>query len=557
MRIQLNKAMIHLWVGTAFILVRRTCASSYTFEGPLTVNQPVPEVGEYTILSDPPTDYILKFKIKPTAFPDYDQWDAIFWAIEDETRPKEWDYGQRAPSVHMIGGKIPNQTANHFRLRFHVGMTDSPSYSEDMRVGSALALNEEHSIELRVEGSNRPTVKVNGTQLDTKTVNGPWGERSQLGDVKIYVGDPWHAKNTGSKSILSDVCFSGVADSDQCQLTETSPPTTAFEGQNFTIGRPQSEFNNDNGSFSIELDYKPVGHSIKKIEMSLRYSNCSALVDDPVVQLENVVDDFDTPKLLIDSTKISSSSLVLNEIESKGKSVGVLTFCVRAEGFDGDGADATSVSFRQDEMQLTYDLSSNDFTVTDNVIKADEVKTSESNITTKYNVTAFRCSTDFTDSGTSDVLAQNEILYICVQPVGEAVYISNFEMGFWQDDVKKYEAVSYGGVINTLSRISMNGKTKRVASRVISSFFNGDTKSFNVQGNAYLSFDSTRSRQLRSVQEPDQAREAAFRMEVGLEKKVVPGSNEDSATKEMAALSILGGLITFSIAIFIFKKMKN
>jgi len=335
----------------------------------------------------------------------------------------------------------------------------------------------------------------------------------------------------------------------------TSGPTTAFEYQNFTIGILQSSFVNDPiDGFTISLNYEPLGHSIKNLSLSLHYSNCTTPISDQVVALKDNTLVSGERTLLIDTGKFSSSDHVVNSDLDKNESVGVLGFCVRAEGFDSVTG-GTSVSFRQDEIHIFYDLSSNSFSVIDNAIIADEIETSENNITSTYEVEAFRCTDGFTRDDIVKVLAQNDIVYICVRPVNLTVHIGDFEMYFWQDDENKYEAVSYGENVNPLSQLSTKDKTKRVASRIISRFFNEDANDFVVKGNVYLSFDTSRERQLRSIQEPDQTAEATYSMKVELEKKVFQKNSEESDIYEFVGFVAIGTLV-FSIIILAYKKIK-
>merc|ERR1711957_1056567 len=270
--------------------------------------------------------------------------------------------------------------------------------------------------------------------------------------------------------------------------------------------------------------------------------------------------EFNTPSVSIDTTEFTVSSLVVNK--SQGESIGVLKFCVRAEGFDGDIAgDSVSVSFRQDDISVAYDLTNNSFTVEDNKITADEIMLSENNITASYSVDAFRCSTDYVSDGTSStILKQNDIVYVCIKPVNTSVYISDFDMVFWQDEAEKYTAVSVGVIVNPLSQLSTGGnddKTKRVASRVISKFFEDDATPFVVKGNAFLSFSSTGSRRLRSVQDSSQVEEGYFEMEVGLEKGISSTTTTGSSmTNGAAVLCVIGGILVLSFSMVVFKKMR-
>jgi len=343
-----------------------------------------------------------------------------------------------------------------------------------------------------------------------------------------------------------------------------SVPTSLFAGQNFEIGKPQSRFNYNLGNFSVPLNYTEVGHSVDFLSVTLRKAGCDKPVNDPVITMNKKFfekTEFDTPSVSIDTTEFTVSSLVVNK--SQGESIGVLKFCVRAEGFDGDIAgDNVSVSFRQDDISVAYDLTNNSFTVEDNKITADEIMLSENNITASYSVDAFRCSTDYVSDGTSStILKQNDIVYVCIKPVNTSVYISDFDMVFWQDEAEKYTAVSVGVKVNPLSQLSTggtDGKTKRVASRVISKFFEGEANPFVVKGNAFLSFSSsTDSRRLRSVQDSSQVGEGSFEMEVGLEKGVSSSTaRRSSITKGGTVLSVIGGILALSLGMVVYKKMR-
>jgi len=259
----------------------------------------------------------------------------------------------------------------------------------------------------------------------------------------------------------------------------------------------------------------------------------------------------------VDTTKFSSSILVVDR--SKNNAIGVLKFCVRTDGFlEIDGTE-TSVSFRKDKISLSFDLSSNLFSVESNTIKADDVQTSETNVTTSYNVTAFRCDEDSFDVKKTDTpIQQNELVYICLKPHSGPVFIESFSMGFYQgSSTEKFKAVGIDGYVSSFSYVSTAVKTKKVTSRVISTFFNDEGTSFDVRGNAYLAFDSTRIRQLRYLQETDNAGQATFKMNIGLENKKILNDGSESTIETHEILIAIGGLLIVSIGFIIVKKMKK
>jgi len=345
--------------------------------------------------------------------------------------------------------------------------------------------------------------------------------------------------------------------------TITTPPTTFFEGQSFTISKPESRFSNEDGVFSIPLNYSQVGKSVSFIQLSLMEKTCTNVTTENVIALNPSTSgkfergDFTAPQVNVDTTKFSSSILVVGR--SKNDAIGVLKFCVRTDGFlEIDGTE-TSVSFRKDEINLSFDLSSNSFSVESISIKADNVQTSKTNVTTSYNVTAFRCDEDSFDAKkTNTPIQQNELVYICVKPHSGPVFIESFSMGFYQgSSTEKFKAVGIDGYVSSLSYVSTAVKTKKVASRVISTFFNDEGTSFDVRGNAYLAFDSTRIRQLRYLQETDNAGQATFKMNIGLENKKILNDGSESTIETHEILIAIGGLLIVSIGFIIVKKMKK
>jgi len=347
----------------------------------------------------------------------------------------------------------------------------------------------------------------------------------------------------------------------------TSSPTTIFDGQNFTFGKPQIKFTDNNGDFKILVNYTHVGHSVNFLNISLKDENCDNYVTDGVVTLNqneflNLPKDFQEPVVSVHTRKFSLSQHVIEK--EKNGSIGVLKFCIRTEGFLGpSNGENIAVSFREDKVSLGYDLTKNGFEVLGNNIVADTIKTSENNITTSYNVTAFRCSKDDFNALIKpyNPLQQNEIIYICIKPDENEneVFISDFDMSFYQaedngSEVEKYKAVTNLDEINILSQVSEQGKTKKVASRVISEFFYGDARPLSVRGNAYLSFDS--NRYLRSLQNSNGGGEGTFQMKVRLKKGTALNIKEEQSSNSVFVFSIIGGTLAFAIGFTLFKKLK-
>merc|ERR1711957_227925 len=115
--------------------------------------------------------------------------------------------------------------------------------------------------------------------------------------------------------------------------------------------------------------------------------------------------------------------------------------------------------------------------------------------------------------------------------------------------------------LSIISHDSSTG-TYRVSSRLITSLFAEGAESFDVVGNAYLAFKSTRSRQLKAINTPslravqEGAGNAPFKLGVMIEKaNVVPQAQSNLSAGTV--LSVMGGMVIFSIVFVLVKKMKQ
>jgi len=249
-------------------------------------------------------------------------------------------------------------------------------------------------------------------------------------------------------------------------------------------------------------------------------------------------------------------------------SKGVLSFCVKVESFFESGSDV-SVSFQKQKISLSYDLTDNSFSVEDNGIGENAISTEQTDVDKVYTVVGFRCSTDSFEKGSSPTLTQNQVIFICIRPGEADVEISNFEMEFKRNktDTTIFTAVEYGkgdkvGRSPTgLSVISHDPSTStyRVASRLITSLFADGAESFDVVGNAYLAFKTTR-RQLKPINTPslravqEGAGNSPFKLGVMIEKvNVVPQAQSNLSA--VTVLLVMGGI--FSIVFVLRKMMKQ
>lgn len=379
----------------------------------------------------------------------------------------------------------------------------------------------------------------------------------------------------------------------------TSSPTTLnddFINQNFNISTPTITFSNQNISdyFTLDLSYQH-GSSIYLLETILMYENCTTdIIKEEVIQWGEVVDsDPKIPSLFSyksnNATTDKSSNIfnatifvskkhlagspltTLTNNGTSGASAGVLSFCVKIESFFEIGSDV-SVSFQKQRISLAYDLTQNEFSVKNNVIKENTITLEEETVSTQYTVKAFRCNRTSYEKkeGPSPTLTQNQVIFICIKPGEADVEISNFQMKFKRnasDESAIFTAVDYGEGSavghspTSLSTITNDATgTYRVVSRLITDLFAEGADSFDVVGNAYLAFKATRSRHLNSINTPslravqDSAGNAPFKLGVMIEKgNVVPQAQSNLSA--VTVLSVIGGLIILSI-LFV-KKMKQ
>jgi len=232
----------------------------------------------------------------------------------------------------------------------------------------------------------------------------------------------------------------------------TSSPTTAFQAfnnQDFSIVEPALLFFDNQGQFSVQLNYT-VGLTASDLNITVMNENCSE-IDDSMPDTIKIGHQFVrnhvfSKQVLIFKETFGTSPLVSEKNQATGASSGTLRFCVLVETLTEDGV---PVSFRKTNVQLTYDLTSNIFEVEGNGISENAIDTSTKEVTTKYGILACRCTKESFDCDTTKplpLLEQNGFSFICIKTDSNSssVKISNFDMRFEQDNETKYTAVTVG-----------------------------------------------------------------------------------------------------------------
>jgi len=171
-------------VPTLSLSLLPTPSRNFYFQGPQKITRS--EENEHVkIIASPPTDYVLRFVIRPLGI--VSDWVNI---IHFTTGGKGYGYGTRVPAVWFSPGST----------QLHATPGSNSNGNEWQNTVENLALNVDHEVEIKVVGTTS-IVSVNGEIKHTMTV----GTRSQLLNVKVYIGDPWFS---AANAIISDVSFS-------------------------------------------------------------------------------------------------------------------------------------------------------------------------------------------------------------------------------------------------------------------------------------------------------------------------------------------------------------
>jgi len=361
-------------------------------------------------------------------------------------------------------------------------------------------------------------------------------------------------------------------------LNDTLYPILDY--QDYSIEEPVVELLDSEGSgyFTIDLAY-PVGAFADNIKVALYNKTCGEEVsaDEQAIALGSKTEHFNyshTFERYVQQVRINSKYFSESDLLTWGgfgESSGTLAFCAKAETLLGSSN--VSVAFVKSDISMSFNLTDNTFNVFENKISSNDIITSEQNITTEYGVLACTC-TDSSDCDTSQdiIFKQNGLINVCVYPDSKSLpstTISNFNMKFVQNGEDVFTAVTMkpGGPTSTTSLSNIGGTSDRyrVASRLITTLFEGGKTSFNITGNVFLTFKTLRhlktmqSSNLRSMQEASIGKDAGksqFQMSVKIVKdsKVSP---RESNTMGGVVVSIVGGFIALSIVFVLFKKMKK
>ena len=343
---------------------------------------------------------------------------------------------------------------------------------------------------------------------------------------------------------------------------QTGAPTTTFEGQNFTILEPKVTFHEDGGvenMFELDVEYI-LGKSVAYTSTLTLYRKDCENTDNFAELLDyhygGYLNDGLNLVVTIVKAKIGKSPLGENADGYSQESTGSINFCIKIKGqMEITKDESVSVSFRKTNFRLEYDLTRNTFSVTNNNILADTVEETNTIVDTEYKVVAFRCGTGSSDFDDAEpgTINQNELVGICLKPTAPAVVkISTLDMFFQEQNNTVYTAATIKpvGPVSQHS-VSSDGQTQRIVSRLVSKLFENGRDKFDVSGNAYLQFVSSR-RMLEDILESTVG-ESSFSLIMKIEK--VAGVGDSKGTKIFHAFPLIGAALTIAIGFVLYKKL--
>eukprot|EP00588_Corethron_pennatum_P008307 CAMPEP_0194286302 /NCGR_PEP_ID=MMETSP0169-20130528/32255_1 /TAXON_ID=218684 /ORGANISM="Corethron pennatum, Strain L29A3" /LENGTH=662 /DNA_ID=CAMNT_0039032703 /DNA_START=334 /DNA_END=2322 /DNA_ORIENTATION=+ len=357
----------------------------------------------------------------------------------------------------------------------------------------------------------------------------------------------------------------------------SSPPSTLMETlKAYTIILQDTSF--DSTQFFLTTNHTTSDVSEEnQVQMTIMTYGCNAtyggngtgksvMDDSPVVSIKDttLVGSSLSTTFQVDRFVLENSKLTSGMNNSNKSTAGKLKFCLKAEIVIG----SKSLNFRESDIELDYDLSSNSFSIAENQIEKESIVTSTESAKNIYSIQACRCGTTsyecLSDNEKSQSLNQDSVVNICVHPNSTDVKISQLSMSFLHAGLSqvKFETVTNSTGVPGQSIIRGTGimaDPLKITSRLISGLFDNGATQFKIEGIAYLQFHSSvRHLNLRADDRILQQEEAdpgnvSYQMKVDITSRDMLESEGMFAT--FPAPVIVGFLVlVFSIAIVIYKK---
>jgi len=206
-------------------------------------------------------------------------------------------------------------------------------------------------------------------------------------------------------------------------------------------------------------------------------------------------------------------------IVSTGPSTGDVTFGTRVSTWEG----SMEVAFRETIFILSYNLTDNDFALTNTQIQENDPDSFITDVDTDFSVLAYQCN-NYVKVTTPPALEQDENLVLCLEPthggsMAHVVHISNFNLKVYAGSATTNDYVEYNPVWFSTNGWASNSITDvkekpdpedviMISTPVIAQFFIQGHTTIKLSGNCFLEFDSTKEARAPAV--------AAYDMEFGV-----------------------------------------
>jgi len=213
-------------------------------------------------------------------------------------------------------------------------------------------------------------------------------------------------------------------------------------------------------------------------------------------------------------------------VVSTGTSKYDVKFCTRVSTWEG----SIQVAFRETIFALSYDLSNNNFALTNTQIQENDPDSFITDADSDFSVLVYQCK-NYLETTSPPVLQQGEKLVICLEPthVGSmthVVHISNFNIKVYAgsdvtNNYVEYNPVWFGtGGWNSNSLTDVREKSESdnvimISTPVIAQFFIQGHTTIKLSGNCFLEFNSGKEVRAPVITAYDMEFGVAMNAEVG------------------------------------------
>lgn len=282
----------------------------------------------------------------------------------------------------------------------------------------------------------------------------------------------------------------------------TPPPTTHIYP--WQIHSTTAECISDNCFKNNFLVTNSVGTNItelSEIDLKLFTYDCQATSTDTTVSIDS--ESFVAPNFLyeiaFDTDAIGNVNADYVTCLGSDKSdcgVGEITFCTRVTTLEG----SIEVFFLDTNFNFEFNLTDNNFTLTEIEIDPQEPDTFVTDIESPFEVRACQCE-DFNCTA-KETIEQDDSLILCIEPFdpngSDSVRITNFNLQVTAGDMGDADYVEYNPVwfstdgyksdALTLVKEDTASDTLMIVTPIIAPFFTRGHSSVNISGNAFLEF---------------------------------------------------------------------